>query len=161
MFRLQVTLYSDMTFRKKYLCCFQKHSGTIYLLQMGLKHTATVVLSYGPSRPCLGSQTKTWETSSVAGLHLFILSSRAASVPFWRSVPYTANKVKALFISDSVQLASSPSSNQSTNLGFFPVYLSYSPTDQFKSASILFHFTIHVLLYINLCVPSVPNHFLA
>lgn len=65
---------------------------------MGLNCTATVVLAYGPSRPCFGSHTRTRLTSSVAGLHLFILSSRAASVVFWRSVPYTANIFKALLL---------------------------------------------------------------
>lgn len=63
---------------------------------MGLKCTRTVVLSYGPNRPCLGSHTKTREASWVFGLHLFILSSREASVVFWRSVPYTANTFKVL-----------------------------------------------------------------
>lgn len=71
-------------------------SATIYLLLMGLKHTATVVLSYGPSLPCLGTNTNTWETSGLTGLHRSIPSSRTVSLLFWRSTPYTTITVKAL-----------------------------------------------------------------
>lgn len=56
--------------------------------------------------------------------------------------PSQPTQSKPCLIFNSVQLASNPSSNQTTNLVVYP---SYSPTDQFISAS----------------VPSVPNHFLA
>lgn len=59
-----------------------------YLFLIGLKHISTVVFSYGPRWPWLGKQTRTWETLWATGQHVFILSSRAASVRLSRSVPW-------------------------------------------------------------------------
>lgn len=71
---------------KMHLQSFQTHSG--YLLQTGLKRTVMVVFSYGPIRPCEGTQIKTGDWKS-AELLFFVPSTRAASVLLRRSVPCT------------------------------------------------------------------------
>lgn len=73
---------------------FTKQKWTIYLLDNGLKRTATVVFSYGASRPCSGTHNKHGKLSCGNELNFSISSSKAASVRFWRSVPF---RVKVSF----------------------------------------------------------------
>lgn len=73
---------------------FTEQKWTIYLMDNGLKRTATVVFSYGASRPCSGTHNKHGKLSCGNELNFSISSSRAASVRFWRSVPF---RVKVSF----------------------------------------------------------------